>query len=89
MTDSDVEKYTRKWIDGTALYPTIHMVERGNLGSVFPRDTMNGDEKEGYKKFSSDTYESYIDLKNGFRALTYRFIRKNGLWYLVEYEDIW
>lgn len=89
IIDDTTKKYIKKLPDGKVLYPLIEMVEKKDFRYLYPDDVMEGNENEGFKAISPDAYESFVDLKDGTRVLTFRFAKKDDRWYLRECEDSW
>ena len=90
VPEKDEKSYAHRGADGSVVHPSITVVQKDDRWDVFPvDDVMRGDEKEGFAQTSPDSYESHIDLRDGTRALTYRFSNKDGRWFLSEYVDAW
>jgi hypothetical protein len=89
LSQEDKDKYKPIRFGEELAYPVIRFIKKGDQSSAFPKGVMSGTETEGFERVTPTVYESYIDLKSGFRALTYTFHLIDGKWYLVEYINIW
>lgn len=90
LSKADQKKYKVLIFNGEKSYPAIQHVTPWMQYTVFPaKEVMSGNEKEGTIRVSPTVYQSYIDLKNGERALTYTFHLIKGKWYLISYINLW